>query len=317
MSVGQVSRRWARTAARAVILASVLALAAAACGSGGSGGDGASEASAASSSLKDTAGHLAIAASPEVETLETPPQEAASTGSTQAGSAVELSATPISEPELPLVGRVVVVDPGHQLGNARFPTQVNASVDAGFGKSKACNTTGTATNDGVDEATVNWEVASLLAADLEALGAEVILTRTSNSEEEWGPCIDLRGSLGNGSADALVSIHADGMGSADYGFHVLLPGTDQGIYPESLRLGEEVRAALDAAEIPRATYIRDAMRASNDYGTLNLSTKPAVILEMGNMRNADDAARLVDPEGQAAYAAALAAAVESFLTSPE
>ncbi len=92
----------------------------------------------------------------------------------------------------PLAGRVVVLDPGHQLGNHNFPSQINRPVPAG-GFKKPCNTTGTATNGGYPEATFVWRVTKLLQARLEKLGATVRLTRTSNRQDRWGPCVDERG----------------------------------------------------------------------------------------------------------------------------
>ncbi|WP_141015564.1 N-acetylmuramoyl-L-alanine amidase family protein [Nocardioides sambongensis] len=128
------------------------------------------------------------------------------TGAPTRGSGDEAAAGPAgpeaaraerhAEPARPLAGKVVVLDPGHQLGNARFPTETNAPVDAG-GFSKACNSTGTATDDGYPEATLVWEVAARVRARLEERGATVVLTRARNSAEEWGPCIDVRGRAGN------------------------------------------------------------------------------------------------------------------------
>ena len=71
---------------------------------------------------------------------------------------------------MPLAGRTVVIDPGHQLGNHNFPRQINRLVPAG-GFKKPCNTTGTATNGGYPEATFTWQVARLLRQRLERLGA--------------------------------------------------------------------------------------------------------------------------------------------------
>ncbi len=82
--------------------------------------------------------------------------------------------------EGPLTGRTVVIDPGHQLGNHRFPRKISRPVPAG-GFKKACNTTGTSTNGGFPEATFNWKVAQLLRDRLESRGARVILTRATNS----------------------------------------------------------------------------------------------------------------------------------------
>ena len=56
---------------------------------------------------------------------------------------------------------MVVLDPGHQLGNHNYPRQINRLVPAG-GFRKPCNTTGTATDGGYPEATFTWRVATRL-----------------------------------------------------------------------------------------------------------------------------------------------------------
>ena len=52
---------------------------------------------------------------------------------------------------LPLAGKVIAIDPGHQLGSFLHLRQINRLVWVGFWK--PCNTTGTATNGGFPEAT--------------------------------------------------------------------------------------------------------------------------------------------------------------------
>src|SRR4051812_6459559 len=122
----------------------------------------------------------------------------------------------------PLAGKVVVLDPGHQLGNRNFPGRVNAPVPDGRGGRKPCNTTGTATNGGYPEATFAWQTALVLRARLERLGATVRLTRHATGARRWGPCVDVRGRAGNrAAADLLLSVHADGnLSRGARGFHV-------------------------------------------------------------------------------------------------
>jgi N-acetylmuramoyl-L-alanine amidase len=111
---------------------------------------------------------------------------------------------------VPLAGRTIVIDPGHQLGNHNFPRKINRLVPAG-GFKKPCNTTGTATNGGFPEATFTWRVSRLLKERLQRLGAKVRLTRHANRQDEWGPCVDVRGRDGNRlPADLKLSIHGDG-----------------------------------------------------------------------------------------------------------
>jgi len=93
---------------------------------------------------------------------------------------------PASAVALPLEGRVVVLDAGHQLGNSRFPRQIDEPVPAG-GFTKPCNTTGTSTDGGYPEATFAFAVTRLVRERLVALGARVILTRPRNSRDLWGP----------------------------------------------------------------------------------------------------------------------------------
>lgn len=219
----------------------------------------------------------------------------------------------------PLAGRVIVIDPGHQLGNSRFPAKINRLVPAG-GFKKPCNTTGTSTNGGYPEATFTWRVARKLRVRLESRGARVILTRSSNSRDEWGPCVDKRGRAGNRiGADLKISIHGDGSYGGGPGFHVIAPPNrkpwTRDIYRPSLRAAKVIRARLRAAGLPVAHYIAggDGLDIRSDLGTLNLSDIPTVMVEMGNMRSRLDARRMTSPRGQQNYARALAAATYRFL----
>jgi N-acetylmuramoyl-L-alanine amidase len=220
----------------------------------------------------------------------------------------------------PLAGRRIVLDPGHQLGNRNFPREINRPVPAG-GFTKPCNTTGTATDAGYPEATFTWRVTRRLAQRLRRLGAEVTLTRRTNSERQWGPCVDVRGRAGNRiDADLKLSIHGDGSYAAGaHGFHVIhpprrAPWTDDIARP-SRRLALDVRRALTRAGFDRATYTAggDGLDVRSDLGTLNLSDVPAVVVELGNMRSARDARTMTRPAGQARYAAALLKAVRAYL----
>lgn len=220
----------------------------------------------------------------------------------------------------PLLGEVVVVDPGHQLGNRNFPRKISRPVPAG-GFRKPCNTTGTATRGGYPEATFVWQVSQHLVKRLERLGARVVLTRTVNSPKRWGPCVDRRGRAGNRiGADVKISVHADGSYAAGArGFHVIAP-TDRrrwthDIHRPSTRLAKVTRAALRAKGLPVATYVAggDGLGFRSDLATLNLSDIPTVMVELGNMRNPADARRMTSAPGRQRYAAALSNAVRTFL----
>ena len=235
-------------------------------------------------------------------------------------SAVAVTAPTPARAALPLTGRIVAIDPGHQLGNSRHLAQINRSVDAG-GFSKPCNTTGTATNAGYPESTFALSTALYLKRRLEALGAKVYLTRSQESYSLWGPCVDVRGRFGaKVHADLMVSIHGDGAPAQYRGFFVIRPALRRGwtddIYTRSNTLGQYIRAGLDAVKLPRANdYGGDGLDTRGDLGTLNWSDVPAVMIEMGNMRNATDASRMSSPTWRNnVYAGGLARGISAYLT---
>lgn len=217
-----------------------------------------------------------------------------------------------------LRGRTIAIDPGHDGGNATHPEVIGRLVDIGNGR-KACDTTGTATDDGYRESAYTFDVARRLQALLEAEGAEVVLTRPS--DDGVGPCIDERARIGNqAGADAAISIHADGGPASGTGFHVIRPapmgGPVDAVVEPSSRLARAVRTAFGAGTgTAPATYLatQDGVVARSDLGGLNLSSVPKVFIETGNMRNRADATRLADPTFRQREAEALAIALEQFL----
>jgi N-acetylmuramoyl-L-alanine amidase len=233
--------------------------------------------------------------------------------------AVPLPSVPATAATKPLADKVIVIDPGHQLGNSRHLAQINRLVNAG-GFRKACNTTGTATNSGYPESTFAMSTAVYLKRRLEAAGAKVYLTRPSDSRNLWGPCIDVRGRFGNSvHADAVVSIHGDGAAARNKGFFVIQPALRRGwtddIYRSSAQLAVSVRAGLDSVRLRRSNmYGGDGLDTRGDLGTLNWSNRPIVMVEMGNMRNATDAAHMRSAAWRdRVYAAGLAAGLTKYL----
>lgn len=221
-------------------------------------------------------------------------------------------------PAGPLAGKHIVIDPGHQLGNGAHPAEIARPVPAG-GFDKPCNTTGTATDAGIAEATITWQISRIVVRELRARGATVRLTRSSDSVDEWGPCVDARGRAGNPrpghpGADAKVSIHADGNIGGGPGFHVIVPEdrapwTDD-IAAPSARLGEQLRDALVLRGLQPAEYVgSDGIDVRSDLATLNLSDVPTVMLESGNLRDPQDADLLTSPQGQRRYARAVVTAL--------
>jgi N-acetylmuramoyl-L-alanine amidase len=230
-----------------------------------------------------------------------------------AGSAPGATGSP-KTPESPrsgdLAGKRIVIDPGHNGRNAANPGYINRQVDIGNGR-KACDTTGTSTNDGYAEHEFAWDVSSRLADVLRERGAKVRLTRPDNNGR--GPCIDQRAAIGNEfEADAVVSVHADGAEPSAKGFHIIEPkavaGVNEPIVEKSHRLGLALRDAFKAGTgRPYSTYRGTrAMDPRDDLGGLNLSKVPKVFIECGNMKNPEEARMFVKPDFRQAVAISLA-----------
>jgi N-acetylmuramoyl-L-alanine amidase len=214
-------------------------------------------------------------------------------------------------------GKTIAIDPGHNGDNYAHPSVINALVFVGNG-SKACDTTGTETDDGYTESAFNFDVATRLAALLQAAGAKVVLTRSNDAGV--GPCVTQRAAIGNAAhADAAISIHADGGPASGRGFQVLEPapiaGYNTAIVAPSDRLGLDVRREYQAATGEEfSTYVgTNALEVRSDLGGLNLSTVPKVFIECANMRNAADAALLKSPAFRQKIAQGLAQAFADFL----
>lgn len=221
----------------------------------------------------------------------------------------------------PLKGKVVVVDPGHNTGNGKHTAEINRLVNVGTHR-KECDTTGTSTNNGYTEAQFTLDVSRRLRTLLEKQGATVKFTQ--DGDRPWGPCVDERARIGNeADADAVVSVHADGSGAGNRGFHVILPAsvksgdadTSEIVVP-SRDLGERIAGKfLSATGSAPSNYIGDGtgLDVRKDLGGLNLSTVPKVFIECGNMRDAKDEALLTNGAWRQKAAQGISDGIVSFL----
>ncbi|MFK0222524.1 N-acetylmuramoyl-L-alanine amidase [Streptomyces vinaceus] len=221
----------------------------------------------------------------------------------------------------PLAGKTVVIDPGHNTGNFKHTSEIDKKVDIGTNR-KECDTTGTTTNAGYMEAEFTLDVSRRLRTVLEAKGLKVVLTH--EADRAWGPCIDERARIGNeAAADAVVSVHADGVSSGNRGYHIILPAKVKGgaadtakIVGPSRDLGERIGSnfARTTGSAP-ANYLGSGtgLVVRDDLGGLNLSTRPKVFIECGNMRDAKDAALLTSPEWRQKAAQGIADGIVGFL----
>lgn len=208
---------------------------------------------------------------------------------------------------------VVLLDPGHNGGNAGAPARVNRPVPDGRGGTKPCNTVGTATDAGYPEHAFAWDIVQRVRARLEDAGVRVVLTRPD--DDGVGPCVDARGAAAARSgATAAVSLHADGAAASRRGFHVAYADPAVRGGERSVQLATRLRDALRGARFAPADYIGSGgLDARDDLAGLNLSRVPTALVEMANMRNPQEARLVSTPAGRDRYAAAVSAGILAFL----
>jgi N-acetylmuramoyl-L-alanine amidase len=178
-------------------------------------------------------------------------------------------------------------------------------------------TTGTATSDGYPEHTFNWEVVLRIRDALDQMGVRTALSR--DNDNSVGPCVDQRAALANAMRpDAIVSIHADGGPPSGRGFHVNYssPPLNDAQAGPAVQLAHTMRDSLVASGLQPSTYIgSDGLYGRADLAGLNLAQYPAILVELGNMKNADEAVQMESADGRAKYAAAVVQGITAYLTA--
>lgn len=211
-----------------------------------------------------------------------------------------------------VAGRSVFLDPGH---NGVNDPSIRLQVPNGRAGTKACMTTGAATNSGYPEHAFTWEVVRLIANALDQIGARTQLSR--DDDNSVGPCVDQRAALANAMRpDAIVSIHADAGPSAGRGFHVNYssPPLNDAQAGPAIQLAHMLRDSLVAAGLQPASYVgTDGLFGRDDLAGLSLAQYPAVLVELGNMKNAEEAAVMESADGRARYAAAVTQGITAYL----
>lgn len=180
-----------------------------------------------------------------------------------------------------LMGKRVVIDPGHGGGDAGVVV------------------------DGLAEADLMWDLAARLEGRLVAAGVQADLTRgrhsASSSDAERAAFANSTG------ADLLLSLHVDAhhdpaaSGVATYHF-----GTGSGV---TSTVGEQF-AGLVQREIVARTGLRDCQTHGKTWELLRLTTMPAVRLELGYLTSPRDREMLADDQFRDVVAESLLVAVQ-------
>ena len=179
----------------------------------------------------------------------------------------------------PLRGRVIAVDPGHPPLGATGPT-------------------------GLREAEANLTIAFQLRSMLEAAGARVLMTRTTDTALDLGPRVAL---ADTGGAELLVSIHNNALPDG------VNPFTNNGTsvfynQPRSVPLALEIQRSL-----LRRLRLPDLGIGRADLAVVRLTWMPSVLVEGMFMILPDQEAALRSPEGPRQYARAVYDGLRRFL----
>lgn len=185
-----------------------------------------------------------------------------------------------------LVGRTVVIDPGH------------GGSDPGLTVPEG--------RRHWTEADLVHDLASRLEGRLAAAGVRVQLTR-GPAQRDHLPDAD-RAALANSlSADVFISLHLDGhVNPAADGVATYHYGTDNGVTSTT---GERL-AGLVQREIVARTGLRDCRSHAKAWDLLRLTRMPAVRVEVGYLTSPADRSRLIDPRFRDRVVEAIVAAIQ-------
>lgn len=188
----------------------------------------------------------------------------------------------------PLKGKVIVLDPGHGGGD---PGTVGVGT----------------TTEAENVLAIAWELKGML----EKAGAEVIMTRQSDSNPAWGT---VYAAQENGQLASRVAVANRSQGQVFISLHNdwhddrSVQGTSVHFYKsQDLALAESLQRAL----VSRLHTVDLGVQRSNFY-VLRNTTMPAVLVEIGFLSNPQEAARLSQPTYRLEVARALLMGINEY-----
>lgn len=193
-----------------------------------------------------------------------------------------LQSQPPAPPAPRLDGRLVIVDAGH---GGEDP--------------------GAIASDGTREKDVTREIADRVAAELVALGAEVLQSRPGDATVSLDARVDLARHTG---CDLFVSVHADAAERAE------ASGPTVFLARGALQTSESVGRAIEARLAAAGLVTRGVQSAG--FRVLIGHPRPSVLVECGFLTNAAERALLIEPAHQVVLARAIASGIVDAMGTP-
>lgn len=216
----------------------------------------------------------------------------------------------LTEEEPVVIGRVVVIDPGHQRrgDSTTEPNGPNSST------MKARVTGGTSgQTTGVAEYELNLDISLQLRSELERRGYTVYMTRDthdiniSNMERA-----QYATSVG---ADIAVRIHANGVDNTSISGALALAPSSENPYIPQLAASSQTLSKCILNAYCAATGLNNQGVSNSDTMTgINWSTVPVTILEMGYMSNPSDDTNMQDAAFQLKMVQGIANGVDDYFS---
>ncbi|MBR3791587.1 MAG: N-acetylmuramoyl-L-alanine amidase, partial [Clostridia bacterium] len=197
--------------------------------------------------------------------------------------------------KISLTGKTICIDAAHGI----FTENKQEAIAPGMSLLKDGFKEGTK-GANITEDEITLAVANVLKEKLEAKGATVIMTRTTNGTTLSNA--DRANFANDNNADICIKLHADGTQEGGTGMTMLIPGnkyiTDKNLVSKSKLLGKTV---LNGA-IAKTGAAKRGVYTTNEMAGFNWSKIPVVLLEMGYLTNPQDEAKLSDANYQALIA---------------
>ncbi|RFU69368.1 hypothetical protein D0469_09870 [Peribacillus saganii] len=170
-----------------------------------------------------------------------------------------------------LAGKVIVLDPGH------------GGKDPGTSGKATGALPGSLEEKATLEKTVNLQTVNAMAKTLQAAGATVILTRTT---DEYLTLLQRVNVSHSQNADVFISVHYNAPGNKS-------TGIDTFFYPT--HVNEQKLASYVHEELIKSTQMKNRGVKPGNFQVIRDNKKPALLLELGFLSNPDEA-KLVKSE---------------------